>query len=222
MSKLGIPFIHKTHARARSVKISLLSDGTVVVTTPPRFSKMVIPGLVERARPWIEKQRFRIESKPALFSSDFVYIFGKKYQIEIDSKMDGSIRLGVEKLHVSPFTLSESKTKLTLTAWLKNRAIDYCLPRLSILAKHMHTTYSGVRFKQQKTCWGSCSSQKNINLNWRLVHAPKAVIDYVIIHELAHTVHLNHGHQFWDLVAKFDPDYPLHRGWLKRHGNTED
>jgi len=214
----GIPFVHKRSARSRSVRIHVDSSGTVVVTTPMRFATARLPEYVEKARDWIEQRLSESKLKPKLITDSRVYYYGEPHEIVITDKMDGEVRVYDGKILVSPLSNSASAGKLLLEKWLKNRCAQYCIERLEQLAGKMKTSYNGVRFKQQKTCWGSCSSDKNLNFNWRLIHAPKEVIDYVMIHELAHITHMNHSRSFWDLVSKYDPDYPLHRGWLKRFG----
>lgn len=67
--------------------------------------------------------------------------------------------------------------------------------------------------------WGSCSASGGVRLNWRLMQAPPAVIDYVVIHELAHLAELNHSPRFWAIVAAHCPDWKVRRDWLKQHGN---
>ncbi len=218
--KHGIPFIHRINKRSRSVKIHVEHDGTVVVSTPPRFPKMMLPHYVEEARDWIEQEKLRNANAPVLCSSSHVFYFGKQYPIHLTDRMDGAVLIETERIILSPTTSHPKAAMQLLEKWLKNRAIEYCLPRIDTLAKLMNVSYADVRFKQQKSRWGSCSSDKNLNFNWRLVHAPMPVIDYVIIHELAHTVHMDHGRRFWDLVATFDPDHPLHRGWLHRFGSS--
>ncbi|MBT3249209.1 MAG: M48 family metallopeptidase [Candidatus Pacebacteria bacterium] len=102
--------------------------------------------------------------------------------------------------------------------FLKSTATRYILPRTKQLADKMEIKFGRITLRQQKTRWGSCSSQGNLNFNWRLVHCPTKVIDYVIIHELAHRQHMNHSSSFWGLVRKHDPEYLRNRGWLKRNG----
>ena len=82
----------------------------------------------------------------------------------------------------------------------------------------MQTSYNKITLRRQKTRWGSCSSKKNLNFNWQLVYFEPKIIDYVIIHELAHLTHMNHSKNFWQLVEKYDPEYKKHVGWLKRNG----
>jgi predicted metal-dependent hydrolase len=76
---------------------------------------------------------------------------------------------------------------------------------------------SHVSIRGQRTRWGSCSSEGAISLNWKLLAAPIDVIDYVIVHELAHIRHLDHSPQFWSLVETFYPDWRLAKLWLKEH-----
>lgn len=79
-----------------------------------------------------------------------------------------------------------------------------------------------VSFRSQKTLWGSCSSQGNISLNWRMVAFSQEIYDYILVHELCHLVHQNHGPHFWKLVGKFVPHYELHRRWLRQNQNAVD
>ena len=81
----------------------------------------------------------------------------------------------------------------------------------------MDLEYNQVRIKGNKSRWGSCSSKKNINLNWALLMAPMNVSDYVVIHELCHLKEMNHSKDFWKLVQKYDPNFKEHIKWLKNH-----
>src|SRR5690606_15106137 len=89
--------------------------------------------------------------------------------------------------------------------------------RLSFFAGLMGLTPTRLTIRGQRTLWGSCSGEGAISLNWKLMACPADVIDYVIVHELSHIPHRNHGPGFWRLVARFDPDYKRHRQWLKEH-----
>lgn len=75
-----------------------------------------------------------------------------------------------------------------------------------------------ITIKSQKTRWGSCSSERNINFNWKLIMAPIEIIDYLIVHEMSHLVHMNHSKSFWSLVGKIMPDYKKRQNWLNENG----
>lgn len=81
-------------------------------------------------------------------------------------------------------------------------------------------TYHRITIRDQKTRWGSCSAKGTLSFNWRLMLAPPAVLDYVVVHELCHLTHMNHSKAFWALVESACPDYRTHRKWLKDHGQT--
>ena len=75
-----------------------------------------------------------------------------------------------------------------------------------------------LKIKTQKSRWGSCGPNNDINLNWLLMLAPPSALEYVIVHELCHIKHKNHSRDFWDLVTQHFPDYREQRRWLKQHG----
>jgi predicted metal-dependent hydrolase len=89
--------------------------------------------------------------------------------------------------------------------------------RVKHFAERMQLFPSSVRFRSQKTRWGSCSSRGRISLNWRLAIASLDVIDYVVVHELSHLKHYNHSALFWRLVATQVPEYKAYRDWLRVH-----
>lgn len=79
--------------------------------------------------------------------------------------------------------------------------------------------YTSITIRDQKSRWGSCSSRGTLSFNYRLIFAPPAVLDYVVIHELCHLTHMDHSKNFWNKVADIMPDYRLQRQWLKDHGH---
>lgn len=88
--------------------------------------------------------------------------------------------------------------------------------RLDYFNQHYQLEWGRVAIRNQRRCWGSCSSKKNLNFNYKLLFLPPDLRDYVIVHELCHLVHLNHGQNFWMLVSEQVPDYQLHRLELRR------
>jgi predicted metal-dependent hydrolase len=217
-----IEYVHKVNARSRSLKLSIDKKGTVIVTTPRFIPQFAIRKFVDSHRDWIETQLKKLQSikKKLDVDKNQVLLFGKAYKLI--ANIDRSVPIGVrkigEELHINPVQQTEASIQSTLERFLKSAGSQYILKVTEVMAKKMQTSYANVSFKTQKTRWGSCSSKGNLNFNWRLVHTPPEIVNYVIIHELAHRTHMDHSTNFWKLVEKFDPEYRKHRGWLKRHG----
>jgi predicted metal-dependent hydrolase len=98
-----------------------------------------------------------------------------------------------------------------LRDWVLQKAEQLLAPQLHSLSQELDLNFQGLQIRQQKTRWGSCSAQKKINLNYQLVFLAPELVRYIMIHELCHTRFLNHSKRFWQLVAKHDPDWQMHR-----------
>lgn len=90
--------------------------------------------------------------------------------------------------------------------------------KVAYYARLMGVTYGRISIRKQKTRWGSCSREGNLNFNCLLMMAPPEVLDYVVVHELSHRMEMNHSARFWAQVEKVIPDYRVPRKWLKEHG----
>lgn len=101
---------------------------------------------------------------------------------------------------------------------LADRALEIIPPRVQYYAARMGVTYGRITIRNQSTRWGSCSSQGNLNFNCLLMLTPVEILDYVIVHELAHRKQMNHSDAFWAEVAKVFPDYKARVKWLKSNG----
>ena len=97
-------------------------------------------------------------------------------------------------------------------------ARDIFTRKTAYYARIMGVSYGRIAIREQKTRWGSCSSKGNLNFNWRLILAPEEVLDYVVVHELAHRREMNHSKAFYAVVESVLPDYRQARRWLRDHG----
>lgn len=104
-------------------------------------------------------------------------------------------------------------------AWLETEGVDRFRRKIIAWAQKMQIDYGRVSIRDQKTRWGSCSSKGNLNFNWRLLMMPEEIMDYVIVHELAHRREMNHSPRFWQIVEKYIPDYQKRLQWLKANGS---
>lgn len=129
------------------------------------------------------------------------------------------------------YTISVEKAEKKKTSDIpeyKRRALEekyrrdaniYVPIRVEFFAKQMGVTYHSVTIRGQKTRWGSCNSRGGLSFNWKLMLAPREILDYVVVHELCHRKEMNHSKVFWAEVEQVIPDYKEKRQWLKEHGD---
>ena len=98
-------------------------------------------------------------------------------------------------------------------------AKEYFPKRVDYFSQFTGGSYNRITIRDQKTRWGSCSAKGTLSFNWRLMLAPPAILDYVVVHELCHLTYLDHSSAFWKKVESVYPDYRTARKWLKDHGH---
>ncbi len=128
---------------------------------------------------------------------------------------DGSRSLTVETGSEDSVLIRDS-----ITDWYRRYAKETLLKKTAYYSKIMQTDYQRITVREQRTRWGSCSSKGNLNFNWKLMMMPETVIDYVVVHELAHRKHMDHSPAFWREVEKILPDYKDRRYWLRENGRN--
>ena len=112
----------------------------------------------------------------------------------------------------------ELAVRAALKAVLAQRALERIRERLAVYGPRVGGDFGRVAVRDQRSRWGSCSSKRNLNFNWKLIMAPPQVLDYVVIHELCHLHEFNHSARFWKLVSEQMPEYEAWKKWLKTHG----
>jgi len=225
-----IPYEERRSVRYRRITLSVLGD-RVRISAPKNASTKQLEELLHTKQAWILKHW--LESQEMQHRPLRQYIDGEKFpyqgqviELSIRRHAHTSIRVNLEGqvlvVHL-PHDLLDygrlSNVQESVMAWYKVQARRVFMNKIDEQEKRMQVTHHDFRLKDQKTRWGSCSSKGNLNLNWRIIMAPEEVIDYLIIHELAHLTHPNHSERFWQRVAVFMPEYPLWRMWLKDHGH---
>jgi predicted metal-dependent hydrolase len=215
--------IYKNSPRAKRLTIRVNAASEVVVTMPKRMNQDLASEFVLRNQAWIQNQLAKISHVERLEAEGWIYIFGQKYQKLCQYARNRPVGCFIESdtliiNPIDPQVTSKNYQKKEVDRFLKHTAQHYILPRTQQIATKMNVNFGKITLREQSSRWGSCSSAGNLNFNWRLVHFEPKVIDYVIIHELAHRVHMNHSSKFWQLVRNFDPEHALHRGVLKRFG----
>lgn len=118
---------------------------------------------------------------------------------------------------VSGIENNESAYRAAVTGWFREYARVHLKEKADFYAKEMQVTFNRIAIKEQKTRWGSCSSKGNINFNWKLVLMPEQIQDYVVVHELAHRIQMNHSEAFWQIVESILPEYRTYIQWMRKH-----
>ncbi|OJX48212.1 MAG: hypothetical protein BGO78_13145 [Chloroflexi bacterium 44-23] len=220
MASLEINEIIRT--RRKSIALIVLRDGRLIVRAPLRTSQRSIMDFVQQNSAWVEKQRQKMKALPPANmvhhfteGEKFLYL-GQTFCLQLTQKQHPALVLN------SHFLLNKDKqvtAKTVFEKWYKARAANLFSERALQLAQQHNFSFKKLRITSAKTRWGSCSSRGSINFSWRLVMAPLEIIEYVIIHELVHTVIPNHSQTFWKRVEEIVPDYKLRRKWLKQNGH---
>lgn len=203
-------------------RITLKVDYTlrVKVICPRTYTREEITAFVSQKEKWIQKQIAyfkKLNYKKITLQSDEILVFGSPYKYIYTAGLAGKTQFNHDTKTI--YTANMLLQKKILSEWYQKLADLFLKERVKKLAEQYQFTCQKVSVRNQKTRWGSCSSNKNLSLNWKLIKMPLWVIDYVILHELAHTVHLNHSAQFWSLVAKICPYYKQAEEWLKQYGH---
>lgn len=202
------------HARLR-----VHEDGSVQMFVPLSFSDEEIERLIEAKRQWIaDKQRFFAQKEKIKLRRNEILLFGNRYAYYYSAKYKNKIEINHETK-----TIQANRDLLDLTIqekWLKSVAKKYITKRVEALSEALMLPYHKLYIRSPKKKWGNCSKEKNISVNWRVIKAPRFVIDYVIIHELCHTVIMKHTVRFQTLLRSHCPDCEAAQAWLDRYGNS--
>ena len=203
-------------SKRRTLSLSINENAELIVRAPNQISNKRIEEFIIEKSKWINKNKNLMQSRiNEMNDSDYLFL-GNIYPLikvyENPNKIDFN---GTEFI---TSIKNQDKFKASLKSWYKIKFKEIAIPRLNYFSDKYNLKINQVRFKNQKTLWGSCSSKNNINLNYLLVMAPMIVIDYVIIHELAHTVHKNHSENFWNAVEAIMPNYKKAKKWLNKNG----
>ena len=207
----------------KTLSLSINENADLVVRAPHRLSDDEIQKFISEKSDWIDKKqrlvKAHLEDSENQLSSDQCLYLGSLYPLKIDNNNNNAKPISFNGDMFTTANVNRERINLLLKSWYKKRFIEVALPRLSYFSEKHKLKVNQVRVKEQKTLWGSCSSKNNINLNYLLIMAPMKVIDYVIVHELVHTIHKNHSAKFWQKVETIMPNYKDARYWLKENGH---
>lgn len=210
-------------AKRRKLTITVERDRSVVVHAPEGISDVKIRQVVESKRQWIyektgHSQKYRDLPHPPgkeLVSGESALYLGRQYRIEVVKTGLAEVRF-VQRFFV-PAMRGEKRVE-ALLEWYIGRAKEKIIPRVRSHARELGVNVAGIKIMDSRYRWGSCTVKNNVGFNWRLIKAPMFIIDYVIVHELAHLIETNHTPRFWNVVRTQAPMMDKAKAWLKENG----
>lgn len=207
-------------SKRRSISIQISSVGEVVLHVPNKCSFEKIKEVLEEKRGWIETHRQRILKSQQLNSDIISYkkvlFLGYTKDIVFADQLK-KVQMTANCIFV-PQKIKDNlqKIKKNISSLLIENAMNILRKRVEYFANLMQLKPSLISLINSKRLWGSCSQNDEIKLNWRLVMVLPDLIDYVVVHELAHIIEFNHSQKFWKIVESFIPNYRERRSFLKK------
>ena len=205
-------------SKRKTLSLMINENAELIVRAPKRLSIEKIQDFINEKENWINRKKRLIENqiKDVTSNHNKLLYLGNLFPINVEQNASKELFFTGEEFIVN--SIEPDSLSLSIKKWYKNKFKEIALPRVAYFANKHNLMVNQVRIKNQKTMWGSCSSKNNINLNYLLLMAPMGVIDYVIVHELVHTIHRNHSTDFWDSVESIMPEFKEHKRWLKKNG----
>lgn len=205
-------------SKRRTIALLITPEATLVVRAPLRTPLEYIERVVVAKHDWILKKIQQVATRPPLRSKEYrdgeqLLFLGEHYTLRLTGHKAIQM-LGAELLFPARF-VKQGRTKLI--AWYSERARHVIGEQAEHFSRLTGWKYSSLKITHAEKRWGSCSPSGAINFSWKLMMAPLDIIDYVVVHELAHLVEKNHSPKFWQLVERVLPDYPSRRKWLRTH-----
>jgi predicted metal-dependent hydrolase len=217
-----LDFLIQRNPRRKHLKI-IVTKNQIEVLTPSVTPLEHISKAVYKAAPRILDHQKRLTSarviqdpKKQWISGECIRYLGRQYILKRIMSTPQPVRLRGRYFEISAFTNTEARA--TTTDWYHTRAVQRLEPRVTMWAERLGLETPKIRIAHQQKRWGSCSVDRILRLNWRLMLMPWSLIDYVIAHELCHLLEPNHATKFWLRLRQVMPDYPQRRQKLALEG----
>jgi len=223
----GLPEIALIPSRGRRKTISLCihDDGRITLRFPVRLDIGCAADFIRSKTRWLEKKLLAFRSDPqtqekkGFFEGKPIPYLGRRFPLCWDLSQEGSatgqLAFTGEKF-ILPAYLKGDAEELFLS-WYKKAASDILVPAVRHYSDLMHAVPKKIRISSARSRWGSCSAKDTLNFSWRIALLPQDIIDYIVVHELAHLTHKNHSRAFWGTVGNFIGDYRIRNKWLRNH-----
>jgi predicted metal-dependent hydrolase len=220
---MELPFKTVRSGKRKRLTITVERDREIIVHAPEGASDETVRRVVETKRQWLlsklrHPQKYQERPHPPgkeVVNGESAPYLGKDYRIEIADTESGHVEFS--RFFKVPASHREQRREV-LRDWYVARAKETILKRVEQHAIDLGVNFTGAKIVDNRYRWGSCTTNNNVNFNWRLIKAPMFVIDYVIVHELAHLIEPNHTPRFWSIVRAGTARVDKAKLWLKEQG----
>lgn len=211
------------YSNRKTMALTVERDRTIVVRAPTGTPAATIQRAVEAKKLWLYQKLNHPQKYPAhpvrkeFVTGESLLYLGRYYRLEVTDDDEPGVRFA------NRFYIARRHRHAAgdlLRQWYIARAEERLPPRIAFFAAAMGVQYARLLISDLKYRWASCTPKNNLNFNWRIIKAPDFVIDYLIVHELAHLLEPNHTPDFWNIVAVQLPHYQRARDWLRTNGAT--
>lgn len=222
LSGRSVTYTLKRTGRRRSIGLRIDDDG-LTVAVPLRASEKWLHSVLQEKARWIveklEGWQARKPEAPQWVDGQFIKFVGEPLTLRVVGSLFGAAPLlQGRQLYVHVTDTGDRQTiEQAVERWYRQQAETLFRERAAHFSASMGVAPSAVNLSSARTQWGSCTAQGSVRLNWQLIKMPLRLIDYVVVHELAHLVELNHSAAFWRVVGGACPDYARRRAELRRH-----
>ncbi|WP_035854197.1 M48 family metallopeptidase [Deefgea rivuli] len=214
-----IPYTLQRSPRRRSIGLKIDAAGLTIIL-PQRAPLAEAERVIQLKLAWIRAKLLERETRPTPIESPILQWGASALWLGEPRLLQAALRVKLTEDTLYLCAANEQKIAPALIRFYQRSAKPYFAERLALWAERMALQPRQLILSSAKTRWGSCTSNGDIRLSWRLMQAPASVIDYVVIHELAHLLEMNHSARFWAIVERACPDWKTERAWLKQHGHT--
>jgi predicted metal-dependent hydrolase len=215
----------RSRKRKKTLSLKITDTGVIVIQAPYHTPAGEIAAFFERKKIWLQgklEQRQAYSPSPStgpLKAGEQILFLGVPYPLVVD---DHGRQMALFTFQHQQFILNGRVLhhgKTLLRSWYVAKAKAYISGRTDHYSRVWGFHAEGIRVGNAMSRWGSCSPRNILSFTWRLMMAPPDVIDYVVVHELAHIREKNHARPFWDLLSRMMPAYKTQRAWLRKHGH---
>ena len=206
----------------KTITITVERDRSIIVRAPIGVSEEMVRRAVEAKKLWLFEKINHTQKYPTrpirkeFVTGETIMYLGRYYRLEITDDDEPGVRFR-NRFYIS--RQYQNQASDLFRAWYMERARAKLPPRIRSFAESLGVTHHQILISDLKYRWGSCTPKGTLNFNWRIIKAPMFVIDYLIVHELAHLLESNHTPQFWNIVAVQVPRYETAIIWLREHGS---